>query len=126
MTEFILNRYFALIEKTAPYWYLSFGCARITPVLVYTLQELFFGFLGLMIFEVESCKILSAYLDKVMEFCKILAKKGKTKIRKVVSKGYISAQTCEPVAQLDRAPVCGTGGRTFESYRAHQFWRISL
>ena len=25
-----------------------------------------------------------------------------------------------PVAQLDRASVCGTEGRTFESYRAHQ------
>ena len=36
--------------------------------------------------------------------------------------GPDAQESCAPVAQLDRASACGAEGRTFESYRARQFF----
>ncbi len=38
--------------------------------------------------------------------------------------GPDAQNSCAPVAQLDRASACGAEGRTFESYRARQFFRL--
>lgn len=39
---------------------------------------------------------------------------------------YFDSRFNECVAQLDRAPVCGTGGYGFESHRVHYSFEIMI
>ena len=44
----------------------------------------------------------------------------------ITALSYLTGRLYAPVAQLDRALVCGTRGRAFESRRVYQIEKVSI